>query len=78
MLKNSKVFFISVTLKRWSGRKLFDPTMYTANSHIINTYFTKTIKGRDKPQHRLYIKHANNCRQINIRWAKICALILSL
>ena len=23
--------FISVTLKRWSGRKLLDPTTYTAN-----------------------------------------------
>ena len=28
MLKNSKVCFISVTLKSWSGRKLLDPTTY--------------------------------------------------
>jgi hypothetical protein len=28
MLKNSKVVFISVTLKSWSGRKLLDPTAY--------------------------------------------------
>ena len=26
MLKNKEFFFISVTLKSWSGRKLFDPT----------------------------------------------------
>ena len=25
MLKNSKVVFISITLKSWSGRKLFGP-----------------------------------------------------
>ena len=30
MLKNSKVCFISVTLKSWSGRKLLDPTTYQA------------------------------------------------
>ena len=28
MLKNSKVVFISVTLKSWSGRKLLDPPTY--------------------------------------------------
>ena len=28
MLKNKKSCFIFVTLKRWSGRKLLDPTTY--------------------------------------------------
>ena len=27
--------FISVTLKSWSGRKLFDPTMYVVGSKIF-------------------------------------------
>jgi hypothetical protein len=32
MLKNSKVCFISVTLKSWSGRKLLDNTTYSRHS----------------------------------------------
>ena len=48
MLKSSKVVFISVTLKSWSGRKLLDPTtyayMYVSSRKGIIIIFLMVIK----------------------------------
>jgi hypothetical protein len=35
-IEKYQIYFISVTFKRWSGRKLLNPTSYVAVNNILN------------------------------------------
>ena len=58
MLKNSKICFISVTLKSWSGRKLLDPTTYMQIFYDIISFVT-VINGQQPPKYIYFFKYIN-------------------
>ena len=58
MLKNSKICFISVTLKSWSGRKLLDPTRYSF-THSMGSFiwYKPWLSCKKGPGALIFIMH---------------------